>query len=189
MNRSVKESRFATAGRHADQNDILLNKSGAATLFHAFGLWVSVVFTFTLLSTQVDQIKTNNNLLESFGSWVGSIAPDNSINNANFYILMPVYAPSASFVLSVSTGGTNGNIGISFPTQPGYGYLAEYETNLVDAVWPPLGNVISGDGTIHSLIDLTDADTDFSGCKSSEPLANNKSIGWFRCFYLRTTGC
>ena len=162
MNRSVEESRFAPAGRPAGQNDILMNKSDAPKLFPAFSLWVRVVFTFTLLSAQADQIKPyTNNLLASGGSWVSSIAPDNVNYNANFYILIPVYAPPANIALSVSPGGTNGNIGISFPTQPGYGYQVEYKTNLVDVVWLPPGNVISGDGTIHSLNDLTDADSRF----------------------------
>jgi hypothetical protein len=135
MNRSVKDSRVAPAGRHARQNGILMNKSGASKLFRAFGFWVSVVYTFTLLSAQAGQIKTNNkNLLESFGSWVGSIAPDTGNYNANIYISIRVYAPPASIALGVSAGGTNGNIVISFPSQPGYVYQAEYKTNLTDAV-------------------------------------------------------
>jgi hypothetical protein len=152
MNRSFEESRSAPATRHARQNNILMDKSAAAKLFLSFRLWLSIVFTFNLLSAQADQIKANNNsFLESCGSWVSSIAPDNGNYNANFYILIPVYTPPASIALSVSTGGTNGNIGISFPTQPGYGYQVEYTTNLTDAVWVPLGNTTAGDGTIQSV--------------------------------------
>jgi len=39
--------------------------------------------------------------------------------------------------LTVSNSG-GGGMGIAFPTQPGYGYQAEYKTNLTDAVWIPL---------------------------------------------------
>jgi hypothetical protein len=57
--------------------------------------------------------------------------------------------------------GGNGMMGISFATQPGYDYQVEYKTNLTDAVWIPLGNVISGDGTIQSLNDTIGANSRF----------------------------
>ncbi len=80
------------------------------------------------------------------------VTTDNGNYNANFYILIPVYTPPASMPLAVSTGG--GNLDISFSTQPGYSYQAEYKTNLTDAAWIPLGNVISGDGTTQTAIDM-----------------------------------
>jgi hypothetical protein len=57
--------------------------------------------------------------------------------------------------------GGNGMMGIPFATQPGYDYQVEYKINLTDAVWIPLGNVISGDGTIQSLNDTIGANNCF----------------------------
>jgi|SRR5450631_3503784 hypothetical protein len=57
--------------------------------------------------------------------------------------------------------GGNGMMGISFTTQPGYDYQVEYKTSLTDAIWIPLGNVISGDGTIQSLNDTIGANSRF----------------------------
>jgi len=81
------------------------------------------------------------------------VTTDNGNYNANFYILIPVYTPPASMLLMVST--SSGNMSISFPTQPGYGYQVEYKTNLMDAAWILLGNAIFGDGTIQSVNDVT----------------------------------
>jgi autotransporter-associated beta strand protein len=82
------------------------------------------------------------------------VTTDNGNYNANFYILVPVYTPPSGMALSISNSSGNGNLSISFPTQPGYNYQLEYKTNLTDAVWIPLGNVTLGDGTIHSMSDL-----------------------------------
>ncbi len=79
------------------------------------------------------------------------VTTDNGNYNANFYALIPVYMPPDSMALTVSV--SNGSLGVSFPTQPGYGYQLESKTNLTDAIWIPLGNTISGDGTIQSLND------------------------------------
>jgi hypothetical protein len=79
------------------------------------------------------------------------VTTDNGNYNANFYILIPVYTPPAEMALTVSNGSGNGNLGIFFSTQPGYGYQLEYTTNLTDAVWIPLGNTTAGDGTIQSV--------------------------------------
>jgi len=84
---------------------------------------------------------------------------DNGNYNANFYILIPAYTPPAGMTLTVSNSG--GGMGISFPTQPGYDYQAEYKTNLTDAVWIPLGGPISGDGTTQSVPDVIRAGSRF----------------------------
>jgi autotransporter-associated beta strand protein len=86
---------------------------------------------------------------------------DNGSYNANFYILIPVYTPPASVALSVVQNSGNGSIGISFPTQASYGYQVEYKTNLTDAIWIPLGNVVSGDGSIQSVSDSASASNRF----------------------------
>ncbi|MDB6067592.1 MAG: Carbohydrate binding family 6 [Pedosphaera sp.] len=88
------------------------------------------------------------------------VTTDSGNYNANFYILIPVYTPPATIAMTVSGGGS-GNMGISFATQPGYGYQVEYKTNLTDAVWIPLGNVISGDGTVQSVNVMTGAGNRF----------------------------
>jgi autotransporter-associated beta strand protein len=81
------------------------------------------------------------------------VTTDNGNYNANFYILVPTYTPPTGVTLTAVNH--NGNIGISFSTQPGYAYQVEYKTNLTDAAWTPLGNVIPGDGTIQSVNDGT----------------------------------
>jgi len=77
----------------------------------------------------------------------------------SFYLLVPTCTPPAGVTLTAVNHG--GNIGISFPTQPGYAYQVEYKTNLTDAAWTPLGNMISGDGTIQSVNDGTRAGSRF----------------------------
>lgn len=84
---------------------------------------------------------------------------DNGSYNANFFILIPAYIPPASVTLAVSNNGAG--MGISFLTQPGYGYQTEYKTNLTDAAWIPLGGAISGDGTIQSVQDVIRASSRF----------------------------
>jgi hypothetical protein len=87
---------------------------------------------------------TNSGAVKTFRTTV-----DNGSYNANFYILIPAYTTPAVVALGVSNNGGAG-IGISFPTQAGYGYQVEYKTNLTDAVWLPLGGVISGNGSVQS---------------------------------------
>jgi hypothetical protein len=82
------------------------------------------------------------------------VTTDNGNYNANFYALIPVYTPPSGMELTASNSIENGNLSISFPTQPGYGYQLEYKTNLTDAVWIPLGNTTVGDGTVHSANDV-----------------------------------
>jgi hypothetical protein len=89
------------------------------------------------------------------------VITDNGSYNANFYILIPVYTPPASVALAVVQSGGSGNMGITFPTQPGYGYQVEYKTNLNDAVWIPLGSAIIGDGTSQLVNDAAGAGSRF----------------------------
>jgi hypothetical protein len=79
------------------------------------------------------------------------VTTDNGNYNANFYILVPVYTPPSSITLIAS--GSAAGLNLSFQTQPGYGYQLECKTNLTDFGWIPLGGVVSGDGTVHSLND------------------------------------
>ncbi len=89
---------------------------------------------------------TNDGFVKTF-----RVTTDNGNYNANFYILIPAYTPPFNPALTVSS--SSGNMGISFLTQPGYGYQVEYKTNLTDAVWLPLGSGIPGDGTSHLVND------------------------------------
>ncbi len=118
--------------------------------------------TFSVPSTGDWQVYTWVLLKDSGGNPVqitnnGSVktlrvTTDNGNYNANFYALIPVYTPPTSMTLGISS--SSGNLSISFPTQPGYGYQAEYKTNLTDAVWLPLDNAIPGDGTVQSVHDM-----------------------------------
>ncbi len=131
-------------------------------------LWLSWIFGLTVPSARADQFKAdNNNNLEPGGSWVGGSAPagnDNAIwdvtvaspaNCSNLPGGNTTHTLSSGIDLGNATVNHNGNIGIPFPTQSGYGYQVEYKTNLTDAAWTPLGNMISGDGTIQSVNDMT----------------------------------
>jgi hypothetical protein len=69
--------------------------------------------------------------------------------NANFYMLVPVAAPSA--LHAVISGGT---IQISFATQNGFSYTISTKNSLSDATWTPL-TTIPGDGTTHTVNDGT----------------------------------
>ena len=79
------------------------------------------------------------------------VTTDDGNYNANFYILIPAYTVPDSMALNVSGGNGSGSASISFLTQPGYSYQLEYKTNLMDAVWIPLGTPIVGDGSVHSI--------------------------------------
>jgi hyaluronate lyase len=64
--------------------------------------------------------------------------------NANFLMLVPIFA------INAVQAGTN--IVISFPTQSGFNYQVQYKTNLLDAVWNPLGS-FAGDNSFKSVSD------------------------------------
>jgi aryl-phospho-beta-D-glucosidase BglC (GH1 family) len=70
--------------------------------------------------------------------------------NVNFLMLVPA-ASASPIALAASTSG--GKIILSFPTQAGFTYQAEYKNNLTDGSWVPLGNAISGNGSIQSIND------------------------------------
>jgi hypothetical protein len=151
MNRSFEGSRFSPVRHHAGQIDVLMNESAAAKLFLSFCLSLSVVFIFTLLPAYAGQIKTNNlNNLEPGSSWISGVAPA-----GNDYAVWSLGQPSA-FPLAAQWQHRH-----FFSRPPGYDYQVECNTCLVDAIWLPPGNAISGGGTIHSLNDLADADSRF----------------------------
>ena len=65
--------------------------------------------------------------------------------NINFFMLVPP--------LNITPTLVGGSINLAFPTQPGFGYQVQYETNATDANWLNLGSLIPGDGTVKSLND------------------------------------
>jgi hyaluronate lyase len=65
--------------------------------------------------------------------------------NANFFMLVPVFALSA---LQTPT-----NIVISFPSQAGFNYQLQYKTNLTDAAWNPVGGSVAGNDAIMTASD------------------------------------
>lgn len=87
---------------------------------------------------------TNNGALKTF-----RVTTDNGYYNANFYLLVPTYTPPPAISLSANNAGAG--FSLSFPTLPGYSYQVEYKTNLTDAVWLPLGDSISGNGSAQTV--------------------------------------
>jgi len=63
--------------------------------------------------------------------------------NANFLMLVPVFA------LSASQSGTQ--LFLSFPTQAGFNYQVQYKDNLTDAVWTPLCGNLAGNDAVQSI--------------------------------------
>jgi hypothetical protein len=63
--------------------------------------------------------------------------------------MLVAVTPSPTLKVVISTG----NLQISIPTQNGYTYQLQYNTDLVNPNWTSLGGPISGDGSIHSVND------------------------------------
>lgn len=68
--------------------------------------------------------------------------------NVNFFMLVAV-TPSPKLKAVVS----GANVQISIPTQNGYSYQVQYNTDLKNPSWIALGSPISGDGTVHTVND------------------------------------
>jgi hypothetical protein len=67
-------------------------------------------------------------------------------------MLAPAASPGPTTLGATRSGG---NINISFPTQTGFTYQILYKDNLSDPTWLPLGNPITGDGTVKTIQDST----------------------------------
>jgi hyaluronate lyase len=72
---------------------------------------------------------------------LGRPATATSDCNANFLMLVPVFAVNAT--------ANSTNTAISFPTQSGFNYQVLYKNNLTDADWIPLGSIIPGNNATH----------------------------------------
>ncbi len=68
--------------------------------------------------------------------------------NVNFFMLVAV-TPSPTLKVAIVTG----NLQISIPTQNGYTYQLQYNTDLTNPNWTSLGSPISGDGSVHTVSD------------------------------------
>ena len=68
--------------------------------------------------------------------------------NVNFFMLVAV-TPSPTLKVAIATG----NLQISIPTQNGYTYQLQYNTDLTNPNWTSLGSPISGDGSVHTVSD------------------------------------
>jgi hyaluronate lyase len=84
---------------------------------------------------------------------LGRPAAATSDCNANFLMLAPVFAASASII--------GANTAISFPTQSGFNYQVQYKSSLTDAAWIPLGNEIPGNDAAQTFNDSTATATRF----------------------------
>jgi len=65
--------------------------------------------------------------------------------NANFFMLVPVFATKATLA------GTN--VLLSFPTQSGFNYQVQYANTLTNGGWNSLGNSMAGNGSSQSAAD------------------------------------
>ena len=63
--------------------------------------------------------------------------------NANFLMLVPIFA------LTANMAGTN--LVVSFPSQSGFNYQAQYKNSLMDAQWSPVGNSVPGNDGVMSV--------------------------------------
>lgn len=68
--------------------------------------------------------------------------------NVNFFMLVPAAGP-----VTLAAHFTGGSISLSFATQIGTSYQIEFKNDLADAVWTPLGAIVSGDGTTKTVTD------------------------------------
>jgi hypothetical protein len=93
-----------------------------------------------------------------------SRAPGTGGANANFIMLVPVLAP-----ITVNAAKVGGNIQISFPTQAGFSYQAQYKNSLTDVSWTNLGGAISGNNTAQSVNDSTSGANRFYRVQVTEP--------------------
>jgi hyaluronate lyase len=57
-------------------------------------------------------------------------------------------------MFALNPNQTNNNTVLSFPTRFGYNYQLLYKNSLTDAIWSPLGGVMTGDNTAKSMNDL-----------------------------------
>jgi len=73
---------------------------------------------------------------------LGRPASASSDCNANFLMLVPVFA------LNSSLNGTN--LVMSFPTQQGFNYQVQYKNNLTDPAWTPVGSNLPGNNLTMS---------------------------------------
>jgi len=84
---------------------------------------------------------------------LGRPATATSDCNANFLMLVPVFAMNATV--------TGGNVMVSFPTQSGFNYQVQYKNSLSDPGWSPLGGVVGGNDSVRSVGDPATAGARF----------------------------
>lgn len=71
---------------------------------------------------------------------LGRPSSANSDCNANFLMLVPIFAVNASLKAN--------NVILSFPTQSGFKYEVEYKNSLTDTQWMPVGSDLAGNNSI-----------------------------------------
>jgi hypothetical protein len=74
----------------------------------------------------------------------------------NFYALVP--ASISANPISPAVSAQYGGVMISFPTQMGFNYQAEYKNNLTDANWIPLGTLIPGNNAVQTVSEASGSD-------------------------------
>jgi len=84
---------------------------------------------------------------------LGRPNPASSDCNANFLMLVPIFA--------VNTALQKTNLVMSFPTQAGFNYQAQYKTNLTDPQWLPIGSNQPGNNLLESVTNPASSQTRF----------------------------
>jgi hypothetical protein len=84
---------------------------------------------------------------------LGRPNPASSDCNANFLMLVPIFAVNAALQKT--------NLIMSFPTQAGFNYQAQYKTNLTDPQWLPIGSNLAGNNLTESMTNPAASQTRF----------------------------
>jgi hypothetical protein len=93
----------------------------------------------------------------------GSPLNTDSEVNVNFFMLVPT---GETRLKATRSAGTTS---ISFQTSTGYSYHVQYKNHLSDATWTALGTAVTGDGTLHSVIDTTSGASRFYRAQITSP--------------------
>lgn len=70
--------------------------------------------------------------------------------NVNYFMLVP--APLSVNISAVISGGS---LNLMIPTAIGHNYTVLYNSSLTTTNWTPVGSVITGDGSVHSVSETT----------------------------------
>ncbi|MEI9863402.1 MAG: cellulase family glycosylhydrolase [Limisphaerales bacterium] len=150
--------------------------SGRTTYFTVNGITKSSVWDVAsiTLSAGVNYVNFPSALTDNSGKLAATYTGNDGAEGdvAGFQI------QAAPFKINVSYNGTN--VVISFLTQAGLSYQAQYKTNITDANWGLLGGIVFGSNTVQSVQDFANGNGRFYRVQIS---TNAPGLG-----LLRTSG-